>query len=50
MTGAVVLFDWRAAHRSTEDTSALELIDHALTATGLAAEIRDCTQRLGWLT
>jgi urease accessory protein UreF len=47
---AVAVYDWRAAARSTEDTNALEPIDHALTGTSLAAEIRHCTTRLGQLT
>ena len=37
----VVVFDWRFAARVCEQTRELHAIDFALTATGLAAEIRD---------
>ncbi len=40
----LAVFDWRAAARLTE--TSLKPIDHALTATGLAAEIRECVGRM----
>lgn len=40
----VVVYDWRAAHRATEH--GLKPVDVALTATGLAAEIRLWLERL----
>lgn len=43
----VAVFDWRAAARSTEDSAALEPIDHALTFTGLGAQMRECADRIG---
>jgi hypothetical protein len=49
-TGVLVAFDWRAAARNTEQTGELELIDHALTATGLAAELAQLADRIGRLT
>ena len=39
------LFDWRAAARLTETNP--EPIDQALTFTGLAAQIRECTESVG---
>ena len=40
-SSVLVVYDWRAAARTTEQSSDLQPVDHALTATGLAAEIRD---------
>lgn len=42
----VAVFDWRAANRVSENADELTGIDHALTATGLAAEIRALLRRL----
>jgi hypothetical protein len=42
-------YDWRHAARVTEDFDALAPIDHALTATGLAAQISECADRIGRL-
>jgi hypothetical protein len=42
--GHVAVFDWRAAARATEH--GLEPVDRALAATGLAAESRDCAERV----
>jgi hypothetical protein len=42
---SMVLYDWRAARRATENPRQLEAVDRALTATGLAAEIRDWLRR-----
>jgi hypothetical protein len=43
-------YDWRHAARVTERSDSLEAIDHALTATGLAAEIVVCAARVGRLS
>jgi hypothetical protein len=43
----VVAFDWRAAARATEHADQLQPIDHALTATGLAAELHELAGRIG---
>jgi hypothetical protein len=42
----LLAYEWRAAARLTENPSTLCAIDTALTATGLAAEIRVCVARL----
>ena len=47
---AAAIYDWRLAARSTDQRCALTDVDLALTATGLAAEIHDCTQQLRRLT
>lgn len=46
-TTIVSQFDWRAAARATEQAGDLEPIDHALTATGLAAELLELGGRIG---
>lgn len=47
---APVVYEWRCAARSTESASTLTAVDVALTATGLAAEIAECVERLKALT
>lgn len=47
---APVVHEWRCAARSTEPASTLTAMDTALTATGLAAEIAECVERLKALT
>jgi len=44
-SATVAVFDWRSAARLCEQTKKLHLIDFALTATSLAAEIRDWLAR-----
>jgi hypothetical protein len=46
-TTAVVVFDWRSAARGAEQAALLQPIDQALTATGLAAELRQLVGRIG---
>jgi hypothetical protein len=48
--GGLLAYEWRAAARLSENPRTLCAIDTALTATGLAAEIRVCVARLQKLT